>query len=97
MALKLSASEKKTLETLRQAYADAATDFNAKRQDLLDFITEIYGTKQEEFDEKSEKWQEGEKGEAARAWLDDLEEIQGKLENAEVTDDDFEIKEEPDA
>lgn len=37
----------------------------------------------QEFDDRSEKWQESDTGQETRAWIDDLEELATTLDNIE--------------
>ncbi len=50
-------------------------------EDAKIYFEELQGTKQESFDNKSEKWQEGEKGEEAQQEIDSLEELVGECES----------------
>jgi hypothetical protein len=48
------------------------SDVNAARDALVDAIDSMVGDFDMEFDERSEKWQEGDNGQEARAWIDAL-------------------------
>lgn len=66
-----------------KAPVNAAVDaFNAKADEARNFAAEIASTAADEINNKSDKWQEGDKGQAAQAWTDEWE-------NVEL--DDFEI------
>jgi len=93
MAFKLSKDQKSRLETHRMAYLDAVMDMNAKASEFAQFLDEIIEEKQGEFDEKSEKWQEGEKGEAAKEWIEAFEEVKGELEGLDVPEE-FDLNDE---
>ncbi len=51
------------LETARITFNEAIEEANAFRQSMLDDMQNFY-------DEKSEKWQEGDKGQAYQSWMD---------------------------
>lgn len=44
--------------------------FNQARTDLKEFASDIAECADSEYSDKSEKWQEGERGQAARSWID---------------------------
>lgn len=56
---------------------------NTKVEEAREMLEELRDTIQAEFDEKSEKWQEGEKGEAWKELLESLDEQIGVLQDAE--------------
>jgi chromosome segregation ATPase len=51
----------------------AQTAYNQQVEVAQAFITEIHETRQSEFDDKSEKWQDGEAGQAVSGWLEQWE------------------------
>lgn len=60
-------------EAIDNAVADVdVTDVNAARDALYDAIDSIVGDFDMEFDERSEKWQEGDAGQEARSFIDSL-------------------------
>jgi F0F1-type ATP synthase membrane subunit b/b' len=69
------------LEELKEKITALVDDFNKEFvEPLSEKITEAYGfvedimnERQGEFDDKSERWQEGERGQAAQSWLQDWE------------------------
>lgn len=81
--MRISKETRKTIEENAEALKlakgvleTAVSEYNSCRTDLADNLQALLDEQQGEFDEKSEKWQAGEKGEAAQAWL---EEIAGKI------------------
>lgn len=52
-----------------QEYNEEAENFTTTRDEAADRI-------QGEWDEKSERWQEGDKGEAVSAWLEEVREVE---------------------
>jgi uncharacterized protein YicC (UPF0701 family) len=69
------------LEVLREKIGELVTEFNEKHvSPLSEKMTEAYGfvedivnERQTDFDDKSERWQEGERGQAAQSWLQEWE------------------------
>ena len=61
------------LEEQRSILDDAVNDCNGAMQDVADFLERIKERLNGEYDDKSEKWQEGEKGTAVRDWIDTFE------------------------
>lgn len=56
----------KTVEAAQESY-------NEQVQMAQEFMVEVHDSHQNEFDEKSEKWQESDAGQAASGWLDEWE------------------------
>ena len=68
------------LEALRETAAPAIEAYNDALREAAEFTGQIASDADFEFGEKSEKWQESERGQDARDWIDtwndvDLEEI----------------------
>lgn len=61
---------------------DAVTDYNGALSDARDFVERVKDEFTSEYDEKSEKWQEGDKGTAAREWIDSFDNVE--LDDAEL-------------
>jgi hypothetical protein len=69
------------LEVLRDKIGELVTEFNEKYvSPLSEKMTEAYGfvedivnERQGDFDDKSERWQEGERGQAAQSWIQEWE------------------------
>lgn len=64
-----------TLETKVAAY-------NEVLQEARGFVEDIASERRGQFDDKSEKWQEGDKGQAAGEWIDAFE--QAELDGFEI-------------
>lgn len=62
--------------------ADAELAYKAALGDVRSFVEKVHADRQAEYDEKSERWQEGERGEAAAAWLAEWE--QPDLDDVEL-------------
>jgi len=82
MAFKLTAEEAKTFEDLRGTYNQtkellqhAVDNYNEILTQLAEFRDSLLERLQGEFDEKSEKWQESDKGSAVGAMIDEWENL----------------------
>jgi len=78
MSFELSANELKTrdqlladLQRVTTALEDATNDYNTVVDDIDTYVSSVRDRLQEEFDEKSEKWQEGDKGSAASTLIEE--------------------------
>ena len=58
------------LEEQRSILDDATNDCNGAMQGVADYLERIKDRLTGEYDDKSEKWQEGEKGTTVRDWID---------------------------
>jgi hypothetical protein len=63
------------LETARADLREAVGKYNDVVSEVNGFAADIASRLDDEINNKSEKWQEGEKGEAATAWKDEWEAI----------------------
>jgi len=77
--------------TLKEPVTAAIEKYNAELENARAWTEDIANQAESEFDEKSDKWQEGERGEAARSWIDEwqsaeLEEFQLEFPD-ELADD----------
>lgn len=61
------------LQTAVDAMEATLTDYNSALEDARGFAADIVAQAEEDFSDKSEKWQEGERGEIVRAWIDEWE------------------------
>jgi len=84
MTFKFNKAQRKLCEELRVAYSDAKADLEARAEELRSFLDEVHDSMSSSFDEKSEKWQEDASGEAAREWIESLEEKCDELGNIEI-------------
>lgn len=75
------------LEKHKQAISDAITGYNTALEDARDFLSnDLVGHFNDEFDDKSEKWQEGERGEATRTWIDEFDSLANDFEDIDEPD-----------
>lgn len=56
--------------------------FIGKLEEYLTDLQQEIDNNQEEYDNHSETWQQGERSEAARDWMDSLNEFMGAIEDA---------------
>lgn len=77
MAFKIKTKEFDELSTLRKTAEDAVVEYKEKLQSLFDDFDGEYG-------ERSEKWQEGDKGQEVRGWLDEIEQVLSDLDNVDI-------------
>jgi predicted nuclease with TOPRIM domain len=67
---------KEKVEAANAALAELRTaveEYDAKLESAKEFVDAIATEAQDAYDEKSEKWQEGEKGDAVSSWIDELQ------------------------
>lgn len=97
------------LEGLGDAVKTAVETYNTALGDLRTCIEEIAQEKRDEFDEKSEKYQEGENGQKVGRWVETLEERATELDDIEAPEgldplaidrptlDDYDVPSDPDS
>lgn len=76
MALKFTRAESKSIAEAKDLATDAVGDVIA----LGNVLRETLDRLREEFDSRSERWQETERGQAASEWLDGVEEVVDDVE-----------------
>ena len=64
------------LQTAIDALEGAIADYNSALDDARNFVVDIVSQAEEDFSDKSERWQEGERGEIVRAWIDEWDTAQ---------------------
>jgi hypothetical protein len=75
------------MERKKAGISDAISYYNQSLEDARDFINnDLVGKFNDEFDEKSEKWQEGERADATRTWIDEIEAIANDFEDIDEPD-----------
>jgi hypothetical protein len=55
--------------------------FNSLLERTRGFVEDIQRERQEEFDDKSDRWQEGERGQSAQDWLNEWEQATGYMDD----------------
>src|SRR3974390_1904395 len=75
-------------EAAHQEVASAVEAYNDAVQEAVGWRDDIVSQMQEYYDERSEKWQEGEAGEQYQAWIDEWESasIEEELECPELSE-----------
>jgi DNA repair exonuclease SbcCD ATPase subunit len=77
-------------EKMRDAFRDVETardEYNSALADALSFAEDVATDAQEYFDNKSEKWQESDKGAAHTDWMDTLSNFGAEECNLDTPDD----------
>lgn len=74
------------LEKARSEIENELVEYNEIREELRGVIEDIHAEKQEEYEDKSENWQEGDRGQATYQWLETLE------EHTNAVGEDFEVE-----
>lgn len=82
------------LRELEEAVKKLVDDFNTEYIDPLndalkagyDFADDIANERQSEYDDKSERWQEGDRGQAAYSWLSQVESARDCCEEMQSLD-----------
>lgn len=93
MAFKLGKADQKQiaefadqLATLRQGVMEAVTKYNEKQEEAREYIAGIGMTMAESYADKSERWQESDRGRATQSWIEEFENID--LQEIEIEEDD---------
>lgn len=63
------------------------TPLNATLTEARNFIEDIVNERQGDYDDKSERWQDGDNGQNAQAWLQEWESGINELEDVEAVED----------
>lgn len=75
--MKLTKAQCKEVDALREQLLDAIIAYNAALQALNEFRAQVVDDIETFINDKSEKWQEGDAGQAHQAWRDAWEESCG--------------------
>ena len=88
MAMKVSKAQRSAISEAADALRgckDTLTaqieDYNAKRTELQAAIDDVKDALRSEFDDKNEGWQNGERGQAADAWISEIEDKASQLDD----------------
>jgi hypothetical protein len=82
----LEAALAEAAETIEAAYEKlngAIDTYNGVLADAHSYLEDISTQAQTDFDDKSERWQEGDRGEATREWIDGLDNILLEMDEIE--------------
>jgi hypothetical protein len=80
------ATYNETVNEARGKVDDELAVLNEIRDELRGVVEDIHSEKNGDFDDKSENWQDGDRGSATRTWIDAIEEVKDML------DDEIEIE-----
>ena len=80
---------------LNTTLQDALELYNEKLEEVRDFATEVHEDAEVAYEEKTEKWQEGERGAASLEWIGEwrglLDEVGGPIEIEEIEEISFDL------
>lgn len=72
-------AELKVIEDALGSINAARTAYNEVVADAFGFLDDIINEREGKFDDMSERWQEGERGEATQSWIESLQEARDEL------------------
>ena len=67
------------MAALFEQVQSALDDLNAAKAEAVGFVDDIHRVFEEDIDGRSETWQDSERGQAARAWLEEIEGVAAVL------------------
>lgn len=76
-------AELKVIEDALGSINAARTTYNEIVSEAFGFLDDIVNEREGEFDEMSERWQEGERGEVTQSWIESLQEARDELIDVE--------------
>lgn len=66
------------------ALAEVLEGYNGALEAARSFLEDVHSEADSAFSDKSDKWQEGERGEATRTWIDAIEEAKDAMDPIEL-------------
>lgn len=75
--------EQKIQELVDEFNEELIKPYNDVLQEAYDFVEDIGSDRRSEYDDKSERWQEGDRGQAASEWVDSWENAVYDLEQVD--------------
>lgn len=88
MAFKITCADQRRIEALIEKFdnkkslvEEALTQLNEVRDELRGVVEDIKDEMQSQYDDKSEKWLEGDRASPTEDWISDLEEVVSCLED----------------
>lgn len=75
------------LTEIRENIEAKVNEYNSALEDAKEFMNNIGNDARSEFDDKSEKWQEGDRGQEVSSWIDELENFSPDEIKVELPDD----------
>lgn len=75
---------REALKTKREAFEAAGAALQEVANEASEFVAQLEADARAYFDDKSEKWQEGDTGQAYDAWVETLGEIANDLGSVDV-------------
>jgi hypothetical protein len=71
------------IEAAYERINGAIDTYNGALADAHSFLEDVSSQAQSDYDDKSDRWREGEKGESVREWIDTLDNVVTELEEIE--------------
>lgn len=71
-------------ELWNDSVLESLNDYNTVVEQAREFVEERHDQMQSQYEDRSEKWQQSEKGEAFQEWLNEWEEAQSELEDIDL-------------
>jgi hypothetical protein len=69
------------LNEVRTMFEQMLEDFNETREELRGFIEDIISEKESDFEDKSDNWRDGDRGQATEAWIESLRDVETALQD----------------
>jgi chromosome segregation ATPase len=74
------------LAAARAALQEKIDEYNTAAESIRAQLQDIQSERDEEFSDRSEKWQESANGEKVREWIDNFEQEQNRIEDVSLDD-----------
>lgn len=75
------------LQALREGLLAEIATYNEKLEEVREFVEDVASSREEEYGEKSERWQEGDKGTAAATFYEAWQEVDLEAFEPELPED----------
>lgn len=69
------------LNEVRTMFQQMLEDFNETREELRGFIEDIISEKESDFEDKSDNWRDGDRGQATDSWIESLRDVETALQD----------------
>jgi hypothetical protein len=76
-----------TLAQAREALEQARDAYNEKLEEVREFVEDIASSREAEISERSERWQESDKAQAAQQWVEDWQGLDLEPVHIDITED----------
>lgn len=79
------------IEKMKSEIDDELVEYNEIREELRGVLEDIHSEKESEYEDKSDNWREGDRGEATYSWIEGLSDIMNEFADDLELDLDLEI------